>query len=77
MLPEIRPGAGRTELLDVARLAWIRAVTRFPDHELGASARLALGEIAEAKNNLSAARDHYQTLIQHYPQDKYHLMHGR
>jgi len=55
------------EQLDIAAAAWMRAARRFPDHPAAAEARIAQGEIAETKGMLAAARTHYLSLIEDYP----------
>lgn len=56
-----------SERLDEAALAWLKVTTRFPGHEAAPGARLAQGEVAELQGNLAAARTHYQTLVEDYP----------
>ena len=57
----------RDELLDQVAFSWLRATTRFPGHPAAPGARLAQGELSELRGNLGAARNHYQTLVEDYP----------
>jgi len=61
------PPASTDELLDIATASWMRATRQFPDHPAAAEARLALGEIAERRDLLGAARDNYLALAEDYP----------
>lgn len=54
--------------LDLASAAWMRASMRFPDHPSAPQARLSLGEIAERRGLASAARNHYLSLVDDYPE---------
>ena len=56
-----------TEHIDVATASWMRASRRFPDHPAAPEARLAIGELAEARGLLGAARTNYLTLVEDYP----------
>ena len=67
ILPEISDDIDSNDLLVLATAAWLRALTRYPGHASAPFARLALGEIAELRSMLGAAHEHYQTLIETYP----------
>lgn len=59
--------ASTEALMNEASAAWVRSLTRFPGHAQAPAARLAQGELAEARGDLSVARDHYETLVENYP----------
>jgi len=67
VLPDVSASDDRDDLLDHAAAAWLRATTRYPDHALAPSARIAMGEIAEHRGNLGTARDYYLSVIDRYP----------
>jgi len=67
VLPADVEDLGREEILDQVSFSWLRAMTRFPGHHAAPAARLAQGELAEMRGNLGAARNHYQTLVEDYP----------
>lgn len=51
-----------------ASLAWLAATTRFPDHASAPVARLAQGEIAELRGDLSTAQSLYLSIPADYPE---------
>jgi hypothetical protein len=57
----------RGEVLRLASVAYLRALSRHPDHALAAGARLDQGELAELQGYPGAALDHYQALIADFP----------
>jgi tetratricopeptide (TPR) repeat protein len=53
---------------DLADIAWLTALRAYPDHESAPAARLAQGELRELTGNPHAALDHYQGLLDNYPE---------
>lgn len=54
------------ELRELATASYLSALQRFPEHPLGASARLSQATIEEARGNRSAALEHLRALIESY-----------
>ena len=55
------------EVVTRASLAWLAATTRFPDHPSAPVARLAQGEIAELRGDLTTAQSLYLSIPADYP----------
>lgn len=56
------------EAMTRASLAWLSATTRFPDHPSAPVARLAQGEIAELRGDLTTAEQLYLSIPADYPE---------
>jgi tetratricopeptide (TPR) repeat protein len=83
MRAELRPGLLRvlpddSETLSPERLReralalYLRSTMEHPDHPAAERGRLSQGAVEEARGNLSAALEHYQTLIEFYPESPLH-----
>lgn len=59
------------ELLNLAEVAWIRALRNHPNHPSGAAAEMALAQVQEERGALAAAINHYEYLIERYPDSEF------
>ncbi|MCZ6597370.1 MAG: tetratricopeptide repeat protein [Planctomycetota bacterium] len=62
-----RPELKRDALLEAASAAYLKVLTRHPTHRLAPTARLEQGEIADRRGLRGVAVEHYQALIETYP----------
>ena len=66
VLPDETGQLDQDGLLQLASVAYLRALTRHPGHGLAPGARLDQGKVAELRGFPGAAIDHYQSLIEEF-----------
>ncbi|MEO0650268.1 MAG: tetratricopeptide repeat protein [Planctomycetota bacterium] len=67
VLPDDSAELGPERLRERAMVSYLRATTRFSGHPAAERGRLSQGEVEEARGNLYAAYEQYQTLLDNYP----------